>query len=195
MQYRRQSHWGIQTDQDLFTRNSARSHLKPFAWNLGTACILYSEPLLGTLEPSESFTWNLLRTLKPEPLRGTMEPSLGTLARNLVEPSLGTSEPLKTFTWNFGYLGTLEPPGSLTWNPYLEPRGTFRNLYLEPLLEPWNLLDPWLRALTWNLAEPSGTFTWNPYLERRNLAEPCGLPQSAPGLVWLRPQSFQLLGN
>ena len=57
-------------------------------------------------------------------------------------------------------LGTLEPPASFTWNPYLEPR---------------NLPEPLL-----------GTLTWNPYLEPRNLAE---------GLVWLRPQSFQLLGR
>ena len=84
-----------------------------------------------------------------------------------LEPLLGTSEPSGTFTWNcywnphLEHLGTLEP-----WNP-----GTFRNLYLEPLL---------------------GT-----YLEPRNLPEPYGMtaPECPRTIVWLRPQSFQLLGK
>ena len=31
---------------------------KPFAWNLGTFCILYLAPLLSTSEPSKTFAWN-----------------------------------------------------------------------------------------------------------------------------------------
>ena len=156
-----------------FTRNSARFRLKPVAWNLGTACILYLEPLIGTLEPSGSFTWNLPRTLKPEPFCGTMEPSLRTLTWNsdlepwnLVKPPHETSETYLE-PWNFlePLLGTLEPFGTFTWNPYTEPRATFT----------WNLRTSWNFYLElWNLFDPLlGTLTWNPYLEPRNLAEPC----------------------
>ena len=111
------------------TRNSARSRLKPFAWNLGTACILYLEPLLGTLEPSGSFTWNFLRTLKPEPLREQwnlhLELLLGTSSNLHTKPpentwNLGISSNRYLELWNF-----LEPFGTFTWNPYSEPRGTF----------------------------------------------------------------------
>ena len=72
-------------------------------------------------------------------------------------------------------LPTLEPPGSFTWNPYLEP---------------WNL--PNLLATL----EPSGTLTWNPGTLRKprgTLRDDC--PRVPHGLDWLRPQSFQLLGK
>ena len=94
-------------------------------------------------------------------------------------------------------LGTLELLGTLTWN-----FGTFWNLHLEPLhgttcnlhLEPPNLLKLLLGTL-----EPLGSFTWNPDLEpllgtsepRGTLWDDC--PRVPQGLVWLRPQSFQLL--
>ena len=105
--------------------------------------------------------------------------------RNLLEPFM-----IGTYTWNLGtcrnlYLEPwyLEPRNlrNLTWNPYLEPRnlpepllgtltrnlGTCRNLYLEPLL---------------GTSEPART--WR---------DDC--PRVPQGLVWLGPQSFQLLGN
>ena len=150
--------------------------------NLRNCWGLYLESLLGALEPSETLLKNLC--WEPRPSLGTFqnlysyldgtymlyleprnlpEPLLGTLARNLgtfwnplwLEPLLGTSEPAGTFTWNpytwnLGTFGTLL--GTLTWN-----LGTCRNLYLEPLyLEPRNLRN----------------LTWNPYLEPRNLPEP-----------------------
>ena len=128
-----------------------------------------------------------------------------------------------TLTWNLGtcrnlYLEPLylEPPNLLTWNPYLEPRnllepllgtltrnlGTCRNLYLEPLLGtsepagPRNLPEPLLGTLTWNV----GTCR-NLYLEpslgtsepARTWRDDC--PRVPQGLVWLGPQSFQLLGK
>ena len=160
-----------------FTRNSARSRLKPVAWNLGTACILYLEPLIGTLEPSGSFTWNLPRTLKPNPFVEQwnlhFELLLGTLTWNLGTSSNLHTKPPKP-TWNLGtswnFIGTLEPFGTFTWNPYTEPRATFTwnlrtswNFYLEL----WNLLDPLLGTLTWNLGTSRNLVGW--------------LPQSAPG--------------
>ena len=63
------------------------------------------------------------------------------------------------------------------------------------------------RLLVFGTSEPAGTFTWNPYLEPRNLPEPLlgtsepartwrdDCPRVPQGLVWLGPQSFQLLGN
>ena len=61
--------------------------------------------------------------------------------------------------------------GTFTWNPQL--LGTFTTLE-PPGSFTWNAFA--------NLAEPLlGTLAWK-------LAEPCG------SLVWLRPQSFQLLG-
>ena len=148
-----------------------------FTWNLGIFRNLYLEPLLGTSEPSGTlYDWNpyLEPRNLPEPLLGTLilGGTFGTL--------LGTLEPAGTFTWNpytwnLGTFGTLL--GTLTWN-----LGTCRNLYLEPLLgtsEPagtftWNLgarrnlyLEPLLGT-----SEPAGSFTWNPYLEPRNLPEP-----------------------
>ena len=178
--------------------------------NLRNCWGLYLESLLGALEPSETLLKNLCWELRPslgtfqnlysyldgtymlylEP-RNLPEPLLGTLILGTSEPSepyleplLGTSEPAGTFTWNpytwnLGTFGTLL--GTLTWN-----LGTCRNLYLEPLLgtsEPagtftWNpYLEPlsppelYLEPLL-GTSEPAGTFTWNPYLEPRNLPEP-----------------------
>ena len=155
--------------------------LKP--WN-------YMHPLLGTPTWNfGTFTWNLLRTLKPEPLRGTMEPSRGTLTWNLgTSSNLHTKPPKPTWnlgtSWNpyFGFL--LEPFGTFTWNPYSETRGTFT----------WNLVT------SWNLYCNFGTFR-NLYLEPLlGISEPCGTlwddcPRVPQGLVWLRPYSFQLFGN
>ena len=136
-------------------------------WNLGTCRNLYLEPLY--LEPRNlrNLTWNpsLEPRNLPEPLLGTLTRNLGTCRNLYLEPLLGTSEPAGTFTWN----------------PYLEPRnlpepllgtltwnlGTCRNLYLEPLL---GTLEP---ARTWR--------------------DDC--PRVPQGLVWLGPQSFQLLGK
>ena len=149
-------------------------------WNLGTCRNLYLEPLY--LEPRNlrNLTWNPY--LEP---RNLPEPLLGTLILGTSEPSEPYLEPL--------LLGTSEPAGTFTWNPYSEPRnlpepllgtltwnfGARRNLYLEPLL---------------GTSEPAGTFTWNPYLEpARTWRDDC--PRVPQGLVWLGPQSFQLLGN
>ena len=186
-----------------YTWNLGTFLLGTLTWNLGTCQNLYLEPLY--LEPRNlrNLTWNpyLEPSNLPEPLLGTLTRNLGTCRNLYLEPLLGTSEPAGTFTWN----------------PYLEPRnlpepllgtltrnlGTCRNLYLEPLL---------------GTSEPAGTFTWNPYLEPRNLPEPllgtlepagtftCGTsepartwrddcPRVPQGLVWLGPQSFQLLGK
>ena len=155
-----------------------------FTWNLGIFRNLYLEPLLGTSEPSGTlYDWNPY--LEP---RNLPEPLLGTLI-------LGTSEPAGTFTWN-PYLEPRNLPepllGTLTWN-----LGARRNLYLEPLyLEPRNLPEPLLGTLTWNL----GTCR-NLYLEpllgtsepARTWRDDC--PRVPQGLVWLGPQSFQLLGK
>ena len=130
---------------------------------------------------------------------------------------LGTSWNL---TWNFGSFSKLHleprnllaPLGTFIQNRYLElwnfpkpylflepPSGTFTG---NSLLEPGNPLEPLLGTL-----EPTGSFTWNPSLEPGNLleayleallgtSEPCGMIAPVPqGLVWLRPQSFQLLGK
>ena len=194
---------GTSESSGTFTWNPCsepRNLLEPFmigtlTWNLGTCRNLYLEPLyleprnlrnltwnpyleprnlpepllatliLGTSEPSEPYLEPLLRTSEPA------EPLLGTLTRNLtcrnlyLEPLLGTSEPARTFTWN-------------------------------PYLEPWNLPEPLLGTLTWNL----GTCR-NLYLEpllgtsepARTWRDDC--PRVPQGLVWLGPQSFQLLGN
>ena len=189
-----------------------------FTWNLGIFRNLYLEPLLGTSEPSGTlYDWNpyLEPRNLPEPLLGTLILGTSEPSEPYLEPLLGTSEPAGTFTWNpytwnlgtFGtLLGTSEPAGTFTWNPYSEPRnlpepllgtltwnlGARRNLYLEPLL---------------GTSEPAGTFTWNLgtcrnlYLEpllgtsepARTWRDDC--PRVPQGLVWLGPQSFQLLGN
>ena len=193
-----------------------------FTWNLGIFRNLYLEPLLGTSEPSGTvYDWNpyLEPRNLPEPLLGTLilgtsEPSEPYLEpRNLPEPLLGTlilgtSEPSEPYLEPL--LGTSEPAGTFTWNPYSEPRnlpepllgtltwnlGARRNLYLEPLLGTWNLPEPLLGTLTWNL----GTCR-NLYLEpllgtsepARTWRDDC--PRVPQGLVWLGPQSFQLLGD
>ena len=114
-----------------------------------------------------NLTWNpyLEPRNLPEPLLGTLTRNLGTCRNLYLEPLLGTSEPAGTFTWN----------------PYLEPR---------------NLPEPLLGTLTWNL----GTCR-NLYLEpllgtsepARTWRDDC--PRVPQGLVWLGPQSFQLLGK
>ena len=173
---------------------------------------LYLEPLLGTSKPSRTlYDWNsYLETRNlPEPLLGTLILGTSEPSEPYLEPLLGTSEPAGTFTWNpytwnLGTFGTLL--GTLTWN-----LGTCRNLYLEPLLgtsepartftwnpylEPRNLPKPLLGTLTWNL----GTCR-NLYLEpllgtsepARTWRDDC--PRVPQGLVWLGPQSFQLLGK
>ena len=176
-------------------------------WNLGIFRNLYLEPLLGTSEPSGTlYDWNPY--LEP---RNLPEPLLGTLILGTSEPSEPYLEPL---------LGTSEPAGTFTWNPYLEPRN-LPEPYLEPLLGTSEPSEPLLGTLTRNLgtcrnlylepllgtSEPAGTFTWNPYLEPRNLPEPLlgtsepartwrdDCPRVPQGLVWLGPQSFQLLGK
>ena len=168
--------------------------------NLRNCWGLYLESLLGALEPSETLLKNLC--WEPRPSLGTFqnlysyldgtymlylepwnlpEPLLGTLLRNLgtfwnplwLEPLLGTSEPAGTFTWN-------PYTWNLTWNPYLEPRNqpdyleprNLRNLTWNPYLEPRNLPEPLLGTLILGTSEPAGTFTWNPYLEPRSPPEP-----------------------
>ena len=194
-----------------------------YTWNLGIFRNLYLEPLLGTSEPSGTlYDWNpyleprnlpepLLGTLKlgtsepagtftwnpyleprnlPEPLLGTLTWNLGTCRNLYLEPLYLEPRNLRNLTWNLGtcrnlylepLLGTSEPAGTFTWNPCLEPRsppepllgiltwnlGTCRNLYLEPLL---------------GTSEPART--WR---------DDC--PRVPQGLVWLGPQSFQLLGK
>ena len=178
---------GTSESSGTFTWNPCsepRNLLEPFmigtlTWNLGICRNLYLEPLY--LEPRKLLTWNLyleprnLRNLTwnpyleprnlPEPLLGTLTRNLGTCRNPYLEPLLGTSEPAGTFTRN----------------PYLEPR---------------NLPEPLLGTLTWNL----GTCR-NLYLEpllgtsepARTWRDDC--PRVPQGLVWLGPQSFQLLGN
>ena len=159
-----------------------RNLLEPFmigtlTWNLGTCRNLYFEPLY--LEPRNlrNLTWNLgtCRNLYWNPYTwnlGTFGTLLGTLTWNLGTCRNLYLEPL---------LGTSEPAGTFTWNPYLEPRSP---------------PEPLLGTLTWNL----GTCR-NLYLElllgtsepARTWRDDC--PRVPQGLVWLGPQSFQLLGN
>ena len=76
--------------------------------------------------------------------------------------------------------GTSEPSGTFTRNPSWN-LGTCRNLCSEPFLEPRNLPEPLLGTLL-GTSEPAGT--------RRD-----DCPRVPQGLVWLGPQSFQLLGK
>ena len=204
---------GTRVFVDLLDPSLATSNLETLPGtlteNLRNSWGLYLESLLGALEPSETLLKNLC--WEPRPSLGTFqnlysyldgtymlyleprnlpEPLLGTLARNLgtfwnplwLEPLLGTSEPAGTFTWNpytwnLGTFGTLL--GTLTWN-----LGTCRNLYLEPLyLEPRNLRN----------------LTWNPYLEPRNLPEPLLgtliLGTSEPSEPYLEPLITWNLGT
>ena len=173
---------GVLEPSELYLRTFAGNldrHLEPsrtytltwmepmcFTWNLGIFPNLYLEPLLETSAPSGTlYDWNPY--LEP---RNLPEPLLGTLI-------LGTSEP----SYLEPLLGTSEPAGTFTWNPYTWNLGTFgtllgtltwnlgtcRNLYLEPLL---------------GTSEPART--WR---------DDC--PRVPQGLVWLGPQSFQLLGK
>ena len=207
----------------LGTFQNLYSWMEPicFTWNLGIFRNLYLEPLLGTSEPSGTlYDWNpyLEPRNLPEPLLGTLILGTSEPSEPYLEPLLGTSEPatwnpytwnlgtfgtlLGTLTWNLGtcrnlywepLLGTSEPAGTFTWNPYLEPAGTFT---WNPYLEPRNLPEPLLGTLTWNL----GTCR-NLYLEpllgtsepARTWRDDC--PRVPQGLVWLGPQSFQLLGK
>ena len=150
----------------LGTSEPSEPYLEPLL-GTGTCRNLYLEPLY--LEPRNlrNLTWNpyLEPRNLPEPLLGTLTRNLGTCRNLYLEPLLGTSEPAGTFTWN----------------PYLEPR---------------NLPEPLLGTLTWNL----GTCR-NLYLEpllgtsepARTWRDDC--PRVPQGLVWLGPQSFQLLGK
>ena len=107
-------------------------------------------------------------------------PNWSVFTRILPTPAFSTSGPCR-----------VEPSlGTHTWN-----LGTSSNLHLDFR----NLLGT---------SEALGTFTWNPYLEPRNLPEPSlgtltwnlrtsrdDCPRVPQGWVWLRPQSFQLLGK
>ena len=140
------------------------ANLSCFAWYLGTSWNLYLGPLLGTLEPFGTFTWNpYLEPLTPwnlyaEPWLGTLEPSetlpvLGIPFWNLDwELLLGTFQALQLSLWNLG----------TSWNPY------FLLGAAEPS-EPGTLsgLEPLLGTLTWNLGTSRNLAGW--------------LPQSAPG--------------
>ena len=90
--------------------------LETFTWKFGTHWTLCSEPFLRTWEPLGTFTWNLystFRNLHLEPLvcwNFHLKPFTYFEPWNLPEPLLAT------------LLGTLEPRGSFTWNPYLELR-------------------------------------------------------------------------
>ena len=226
--------WGLYLESLPGALEPSETLLKNLCWeprpSLGTFQNLYSyldgtymlyleprnlpEPLLGTLArnlgPSGTlYDWNpyLEPRNLPEPLLGTL--ILGTSEPSYLEPLLGTSEPAGTFTWNpytwnFGTFGTLL--GTLTWNlgtcrnlywnPYLEPRSPPEPLLGTLYLEPRNLPEPLLGTLTWNL----GTCR-NLYLEpllgtsepARTWRDDC--PRVPQGLVWLGPQSFQLLGK
>ena len=169
-----------------------------FTWNLGIFRNLYLEPLLGTSELSGTlYDWNPY--LEP---RNLPEPLLGTLylePRNLPEPYLEL------------LLGTSEPAGTFTWNPYSEPPNLPEPLLRNPYLEPRSPPEPLLGTLTWNLGtcrnlylEP---YTWNLGTCRNLHLEPLlgtsepartwrdDCPRVPQGLIWLGPQSFQLLGK
>ena len=185
---------------------------------LGTSK-LYLEPLLKTFETPGAFIWNPY--LEPWNLpKLYLRTFAGNLDRHL-EPSrtytLTWMEPI-CFTWNLGIfrnlyleplLGTSEPSGTLyDWNPYLEPRNLPEPLLGTLILGTSEPSEPYLEPL---LGTSKPTFTWNPYLEPRNLQEPLlgtltwtsepartwrdDCPRVPQGLVWLGPQSFQLLGK
>ena len=111
----------------------------------------------------------------------------GSVSKKIIFPKDAS---LRTLTWNLGtfqnlylgpLLGTFEPPGSFTCNPfYLETRN-----FPEPLLGP-----------SWTVECP-GSFTWNPYLEL-GTSEPSGTAPRAPSgpcLAETPDESFQLLGT
>ena len=202
--------WGLYLESLLGALEPSETLLKNLCWeprpSLGTFQNLYSyldgtymlyleprnlpEPLLGTLARNLGTFWNPLYDwnpyLEPRNLRNlTWNPYLEP--RNLPEPLLGTlilgtsepSEPSEPYLEPL--LGTSEPAGTFTWNPYSEPR---------------NLPEPLLGTLTWNLGARR-----NLYLEpllgtsepARTWRDDC--PRVPQGLVWLGPQSFQLLGK
>ena len=131
--------WGLYLESLLGALEPSEILLKNLCWeprpSLGTFQNLYSyldgtymlyleprnlpEPLLGTLarnlgtsEPSGTlYDWNPY--LEP---RNLPEPLLGTLILGTSEPSEPYLEPL---------LGTSEPAGTFTWNPYTWNLGTF----------------------------------------------------------------------
>ena len=145
--------------------------------NLRNSWGLYLGPSLGTFQNLYSYLdGTYMLYLEP---RNLPEPLLGTLARNLgtfwnplwLEPLLGTSEPAGTFTWN-PYTWNLGTFGTLyDWNPYLEPRNLPEILVGTLILGTSEPLEPYLEPLL-ETSEPAGTFTWNPYSEPRNLPEP-----------------------
>ena len=170
-------------------------------WNLPEPILLLGwnlYALLGTSESSGTFTWNPCsepRNLLEPFMIGTLTWNLGTCRNLYLEPLYLEPRNLRNLTWNpylqprnlpeplLGtlILGTSELAGTFTWNPYLEPR---------------NLPEPLIGTLTWNL----GTCR-NLYLEpllgtsepARTWRDDC--PRVPQGLVWLGPQSFQLLGK
>ena len=189
---------GTSEPAGTFTWNPYTWHLGTFGtllgtltWNLGTCRNLYLEPLFGILEPAGIFIWEFLF--------GIFIWNFGNCRNLYLEPLLGTSEPAGTFTWN-PYLEPRNLPepllGTLIWN-----FGTCRNFYLgfffwNFYLEFRNLSESLLGTLTWNL----GTCR-NLYLEPLlGTSEPArtwrnDCPRVPQGLVWLGPQSFQLLGK
>ena len=172
---------------------------------------LYLEPLLGISKPAAAllgtfarnlgtFAWNLC--LEPRNLPEPYYRNPCSEPRNLPQPLLGTH------TRNLGtLLGTLTRNlGTFTWNLCLEPRN-LPEPYLEPLL---GTSEPLLGSFAWNLGTCCN-LTGNPCSEPRNLPEPLlgtllgtsepagtrrdDCPKVPQGLVWLGPQSFQLLGK
>ena len=148
------------------------SHLKPFAWNLGTSCILYLEPQprnlpkasLGTcLEP----LWNLCNPLLGT-LAWTFKPSEAYLElwnRNLLEPLSADPAylwPRQGGAWD--HLGCGPSPFLRASHSGSESPKTAAALSCQMVPGPAIpffvalLLDPLLGTLTWTLR----TFTWNP---------------------------------
>ena len=149
--------WGIQTGPYLQGLLSClEPSLKTFClkpWNLMHPLLetWNLKPLLETSEPSGSFTWNLLRTIKPEPLLVTLTWNNGTFTWNSLPGTyplnLGTSWKLYLeLAWNPGTFRTF------TWNPW--------NLHLKPCA--WHLGTSWI----------PGSFAWNPSFKPGNCLEP-----------------------
>ena len=200
-------------------------------WNLPEPILLLGwnlYALLGTSESSGTFTWNPCsepRNLLEPFMIGTLTWNLGTCRNLYLEPLYLEPRNLRNPLWLEPLLGTSEPAGNFSWNPYTWNLGTFGTLLGNPYLKPRNLPEPLLGTLTRNLgtcrnlylepllgtSEPAGTFTWNPYLEPRNLREPLlgtltwnlgtcqnlarWLPQSAPGLSLARTPKLSAVGE
>ena len=154
---------------------------------------------------NDIFSLSVIKTDTNKPMLNSNSYAIITGKKHWGKPRVFDKSTLNsgTFTWN-SYLelllGTSELLQTFTWNPCLELRnlpkptcnlGTSWNLYAEPLFGTSETAET-LPLLGTPFLEPSlGT-----HLEPRNLTEPCSI--SAPGpslLVWLRPQSFQLLGK